>query len=203
MKVALCTESHGLVIHQAELEMVNHVMNYENPETNEPFTESEVVLLLLDSAVFVETTADVTVSTAIIRRLNDVNLKDGHILPAGTQMARADADALGASYTQLPYEIIDDSDIPTDRTFRNAWEHDTSSSAPEKVKTNMGKAKVIAHGVRRAARAEAFASLDIEATMPAQAVAAEAARQNIRNADAIKQQNIEDAIDESTLKELL
>lgn len=29
-----------------------------------------------------------------------------------------------ATYEQLSYEIVDDSAIPADRTFRNAWKHD-------------------------------------------------------------------------------
>ena len=100
------------------------------------------------------------------------------------------------------FEVVEDSDVPTDRTFRNAWEHDTSA-APEKVKTNMGKAKLLAHDMRRAARAEAFAPLDIQSTIPAQAEAAEAARQVVRDADAQKQIDIDAAMDEVELKALV
>lgn len=32
---------------------------------------------------------------------------------------------------QLPYWIVEDSDIPTDRTFRNAWEIDESFGEPD------------------------------------------------------------------------
>lgn len=100
------------------------------------------------------------------------------------------------------FEVVEDSDVPSDRTFRNAWEHDTSA-APEKVKTNIVKAKLIAHDMRRAARTEAFKPLDVQATIPAQAEAAEIARQAIRDADAILQSNIDAASSEVTLKSLV
>ena len=99
----------------------------------------------------------------------------------------------------IAFEVVDEVDIPSDRTFRNAWEHDTTE-AFEKVKTNITKAKLIAHDVRRAARAEAFAPLDVQATIPLFAEAAETARQVIRDNDALKQNAIDIAIDEVTLK---
>ena len=45
---------------------------------------------------------------------------------------------------------------------------------------NIDKAKAIGHDMRRAARAEEFKPLDIKATIPSEAAAAEAARQAIR-----------------------
>ena len=99
-------------------------------------------------------------------------------------------------------EVVDVADIPTDRTFRDAWEHDTTP-APEKVRTNMGKAKAIAHDFRRAKRNADFAPLDVQATIPAQAAAAETARQAIRDADAIKQAAIDAATTEAELKSLV
>lgn len=45
---------------------------------------------------------------------------------------------------------------------------------------NIDKAKTIAHDMRRAARAQEFAPLDIKVTIPSEAAAAEAARQAIR-----------------------
>jgi len=100
------------------------------------------------------------------------------------------------------YEIVEDSDIPTDRTFRNAWEHDVSL-APEKVKTDMPKAKVLGHDIRRNARNELFKPLDIEATIPAVSAAAEVSRQAIRDSDAIVQTDIDAAADEAALKLVL
>jgi hypothetical protein len=67
----------------------------------------------------------------------------------------------------------------------------------------MGKAKTIAHDRRRAKRAEAFGPLDIEATIPAKAAAAEAKRQAIRDADAALQTQIDAALTVDALKTLL
>ena len=49
------------------------------------------------------------------------------------------------------------------------------------IRINMDKAKAVAHDKRRKARANEFAPLDIEATIPSKAAAAEAKRQNIRD----------------------
>jgi len=111
-------------------------------------------------------------------------------------------DAVGDVPEATSYEIVDDGDIPTDKTFRAAWEHDVSV-APEKVKTDMPKAKIIAHDIRRDARAELFKPLDIEATIPSLEVAAEASRQVIRDSDAIIQADIDSAADETALKLVL
>lgn len=102
----------------------------------------------------------------------------------------------------VAYEIVAATDVPTDRAFRDAWEHDTSP-APEKVRTNMAKAKAIAHEMRRAKRAEDFKPLDIEATIPALATKAEAKRQAIRDADAKLQIDIDNATTERQVKGLL
>jgi len=48
------------------------------------------------------------------------------------------------------------------------------------ITVNIDKAKAIAHDVRRAARAEEFKPLDVQATIPSQAAAAEAAREAVR-----------------------
>ena len=48
------------------------------------------------------------------------------------------------------------------------------------IAINIDKAKSIAHDVRRAKRSAEFAPLDIKATIPSEAAAAEAARQEIR-----------------------
>ena len=56
---------------------------------------------------------------------------------------------------------------------------------------NLDKAKAIAHDKRRAKRAEEFAPLDIKATIPAEAAAAEAARQVIRDKYAALQSAID------------
>jgi len=68
---------------------------------------------------------------------------------------------------------------------------------------NLDKAKSIAHDKRRAARAEEFKPLDIKATIPSEAVAAEAARQVIRDKYASMQTAMDAAVDVTTLQALL
>ena len=58
---------------------------------------------------------------------------------------------------------------------------------------NLDKAKNIAHEVRRAKRAEEFATLDIKATIPSEAATAEAERQAIRDKYAAIQNDIDSA----------
>lgn len=68
------------------------------------------------------------------------------------------------------------------------------------ITVNMTKAKNIAHDKRRAARSAEFAPLDIKATIPAEATAAEAARQVIRDKYAALQNQIDAAADVVELK---
>lgn len=66
----------------------------------------------------------------------------------------------------IPYEVVDDSVIPSDRTFRNAWRHD--------LQVDIQKAKEITKNRLRAERAPLLNDLDImqlkevakQATMP-------------------------------------
>lgn len=58
---------------------------------------------------------------------------------------------------------------------------------------NIDKAKVIAHNIRRYKRTQEFAPLDIKATIPVEAAAAEAARQVVRDKYAAMQTAIDDA----------
>ena len=88
----------------------------------------------------------------------------------------------------VPYEIVDAADIPSDRTFRNAWIADGAA-----VAVDLGKAKDIGHDIRRQQRSEEFQPFDeiIAKQIPgADALAAEAARAEIRN----KYAEIQDAI---------
>ena len=71
------------------------------------------------------------------------------------------------------------------------------------ITIDMIKAKAISHDIRRARRAEAFAPLDIQATIPAKAVEAEAKRQVIRDSDAALQANIDNATSDKELKNIL
>lgn len=65
---------------------------------------------------------------------------------------------------------------------------------------NIDKAKTIAHNMRRAARSQEFAPLDIKATIPSEAAAAEAARQAIREKYATIQSDIDSAPGVAELK---
>jgi len=62
------------------------------------------------------------------------------------------------------------------------------------ITINITKAKNIAHDARRTARSAEFAPLDIKATIPSEATAAEAARQVIRD----KYATMQTAIDAAT-----
>jgi hypothetical protein len=61
------------------------------------------------------------------------------------------------------------------------------------ITINIDKAKTIAHDKRREARSDEFAPLDIKATIPSEATAAEAARQVIRDKYAAMQTAIDAA----------
>lgn len=67
------------------------------------------------------------------------------------------------------------------------------------ITININKAKAIAHDKRRQARSEEFVPLDIKATIPSEAAAAETARQAVRDKYATMQIAIETA---STLDEI-
>ena len=71
------------------------------------------------------------------------------------------------------------------------------------ITINMTKAKEIAHEKRRAARSAEFAPLDIKATIPSEAQAAEAARQAIREKYATMQTQMDAAQTADELKALL
>jgi hypothetical protein len=61
------------------------------------------------------------------------------------------------------------------------------------ITINIDKAKTIAHDKRREARSAEFAPLDIKATIPSEATAAEAARTAIRVKYAVMQTAIDSA----------
>ena len=71
------------------------------------------------------------------------------------------------------------------------------------IKINIDKAKNIAHEVRRQKRSEEFAPLDIKATIPSEAVAAEAERQIIRDKYTEIQNNIDVATTPEQIKQAL
>jgi hypothetical protein len=71
------------------------------------------------------------------------------------------------------------------------------------ITIDLNKAKTIAHDKRRAARAAEFAPLDVKATIPSEAAAAEAARQTVREKYATVQTQIEAAADVAALKTIV
>ena len=71
------------------------------------------------------------------------------------------------------------------------------------ITINLDKAKNIAHDKRRTARSAEFAPLDIKATIPAEAQAAEASRQVIRDKYATIQNNINSVTNIDALKQIV
>jgi hypothetical protein len=71
------------------------------------------------------------------------------------------------------------------------------------ITINIDKAKAIGHGMRRAARSQEFAPLDIKATIPSEAAAAESARQAIREKYAAMQTAIDAATTSDQIKAAL
>ena len=65
------------------------------------------------------------------------------------------------------------------------------------------KAKAITHNARRAARSAEFAPLDIKASIPSEAVAAEEARAAIRTKYAEMQSAVDAAADVAALKTIM
>jgi hypothetical protein len=101
----------------------------------------------------------------------------------------------------VPYQIVNSVDIPSDRTFRNAWVVDGAA-----VAVDLGKAKDIGHDIRRQQRAEEFQPFDeiIAKQIPgADHVAAEASRQAIREKYALAQVTIEASEDAEAIKQAL
>lgn len=93
------------------------------------------------------------------------------------------------------FKIVEDEDIPSDRTFRAAW-----VLLDGAVKHDIHKCKAIAHDMRRAMRATEFAPHDdvIAKQIPGiDPSAAEAARQEIR----LKYVAMQIAIDSATSPE--
>ena len=101
----------------------------------------------------------------------------------------------------VPYEIVDEADIPSDRYFRNAWVANGAA-----VEVDLPKAKEIGHEIRRQQRAEEFKPYDdiIAKQIPgADAAAAETARSDIRLKYALIQDVIEGASTPDEIKTAL
>jgi hypothetical protein len=101
----------------------------------------------------------------------------------------------------VPYEIVSADAIPSDRYFRNAWVMGDCC-----VEHDLDKCKEIGHDIRRQQRAEEFKPYDevIAKQIPgADAVAAEDARQQIRDKYALIQDVIEGASTPDDIKTAL
>jgi hypothetical protein len=71
------------------------------------------------------------------------------------------------------------------------------------ITVNLDKAKAITHDARRVARSAEFAPLDVKATIPSEAVAAEAARAVIRTKYAEMQAAVDGATEVAALKTIM
>ena len=110
-------------------------------------------------------------------------------------------DELATKMKLSSYEIIDDSKIPSDRTFRNAWVKGSGV-----VTEDVTKSKAIAHVTRRDKRSEEFKPHDetISLNIPGtDATAAETSRAAIRTKYATMQTNIDNATDIAGIKTAL
>lgn len=109
---------------------------------------------------------------------------------------------LDPSYTTI---VVDTAQLPGgngftyDKLFRNAFKH----GGGMKIDIDLPKAKLITHDKRRVKRAVELAPLDIEATIPAKAAQAEAARQTIRDKYATLQTEIDAAASADQLKAII
>ncbi len=93
--------------------------------------------------------------------------------------------------TGSPVITVEDEDLPHDVRFCKAW-----VISGDKIVVDLGKSKLVAHEMRREKRDAAFAPLDfiIAAQIPGDDLAeTELQRVQIRDADAAKQIEIDDA----------
>ena len=93
--------------------------------------------------------------------------------------------------------IIEASELPSDRTFRNAWKLEE-----QEVSVDMNGAKEACHTKRREARTAEFAPWDIKATIPAEDYDAEQERQKIRDKYAEIQTQIDESSTEGDLRRI-
>ncbi len=101
----------------------------------------------------------------------------------------------------ITFDIVETVTVPSDRTFRSAW--DINASA---VVTDMPKAKVIAHDMRRVLREEEMAPYDdivMKQVPGSDAGAAEASRAQLRTKYATMQTDIDAATTPEELKTIL
>lgn len=98
----------------------------------------------------------------------------------------------------IDFHIVDTVNIPSDRTFRNAW-----MIAANKIIEDFNGSVAISHMVRRAARATEFAPHDKNANIPMLAEQAEKERVKIRSKFAVIQTDIDKATDTDGLRQII
>lgn len=94
-------------------------------------------------------------------------------------------------------------ELPVDKVFREAWSWDTETPL---IDIDLSKAKQIIHARRRTKRASSFKPHDevIALNIPgSDSVAAEEARQTIRDTDALLQVDIDACSSESDLRDVV
>jgi hypothetical protein len=137
--------------------------------------------------------------------ISDQLKRDSEYLPAVT--AIADRDIPEENGVRVQYQLVEESVIPADETFRNAWVVSNGS-----VVTDMPRAAIMAHDMRRAARAKEFIPHDelISKQIPESGKTlqqtqtdAETARQAIRDKYGAMQVDIDAATDDVGLKSVL
>mgnify|MGYP001230548734 CR=1 FL=1 len=109
--------------------------------------------------------------------------------------------ALKAVPSGKNYKVVEDSVIPTDRTFRDAWVLDGST-----IKEDLTKAKAVGHIKRRLKRDEEFEPYDKKVALnisSSEVTAAETERAKIRTKYATMQTNIDNATDIAGIKTAL
>jgi hypothetical protein len=125
--------------------------------------------------------------------------------PEGGVAVIIPAESVEAALKDVPdgvdYEIIEESALPADRFFRNAWVKGTG-----KVDIDLDRARAIGHDIRRAKRAEEFQPFDdiIAKQIPGKdATEAETKRQAIRDKYDAIQVAIDDAATPDEIKAAL
>lgn len=103
---------------------------------------------IIDISVPVELTKDGIVSKGV---------SDPFKATAGSQLDPRIAAMNGLKYKQVPYIIVDESDLPVDRLFRGAWKIEDG-----RLVECAAAAKEVLHILRRAKRDEDFSPLDKE-----------------------------------------
>lgn len=145
---------------------------------------------IIDISVPVELTKDGVVSKGV---------SDPFKVTAGSQLDPRIAAMNGLKYKQVPYILLDDSDLPVDRLFRGAWKIEDGS-----LVECVDAAKEVLHDLRRIKREWEFTPLDKEINIyiadQEKVAELEARRQKVRDKYASLQEEIDACIDPEELR---